>query len=62
MYMAEQSSSNTLSTVLAFAAGISAGAVASMLLAPKSGAETREQIKSKIQKYPRTGFALLLPR
>jgi len=47
--MAEQSSSNTLATVLTFAAGLSAGALASMLLAPKSGSETREQIKSKIQ-------------
>lgn len=36
---------NTMSAGMAFLAGISAGALAALLLAPRSGHETRHQLK-----------------
>src|SRR6476620_11036775 len=51
--MAEKSpqsqAATTASTLFAFIAGISAGAVAGMLLTPRSGSETREQLKNKMR-------------
>jgi gas vesicle protein len=50
--MAEQSTQSqaagSFSAVLAFAVGIGAGALAGMLLAPRSGMETRRQMKEKM--------------
>jgi gas vesicle protein len=50
--MAEQTMPNmpsTASTLMAFVVGIGAGAVAGMLLTPRSGQETRQQIKDKMR-------------